>query len=597
MKNKYFKILFLFITFLIFNINFCHAETYKGKIIGSGVNLRSGPGTNYGTLKSVNKGNYYILVSNTLHNSEEGCESGWYQIYYEGETSGYICSNYIEISLASEENIDEYNRPWTTPASAIIGGAKFITEKYINAGQFTSYLKKFNVNPDSAYTVYNHQYMANLQAPYSESYTSFKSYRDNDLLKLPIEFSIPIYEEMPEYTALPESEANTTCQSEVTDLGFEALLNEQGFPESYKCKLRLIHNTYPNWIFNAMHTGLDFNKSVTAEQNVSSIQGGDKYYDLSSGSRVETESNWFRANKETVAYYLDPRNFLVEDRILMFEKLSYSENYTTAVVSSILKGTFMEEYSLIDNKTYAEIFVEAGLAANISSVYLASLARQESGANGSRATSGAEFTYKGITYIGLYNFYNIGANSSAESPILAGLVWASGGSTNVIVNGNKEENNDSNNNPDSENNENNETNEPEVIQLNENEVLTKLGVTKKNECLTGIEIGTTLSTFKSKIPDLIVTIENTSDDSILKTGQRIVITNGTTTFIYTIVISGDVDGDGAIGATDYVKIKNYIMEKEDSELNIEQSIAADVDNNSEIGATDYVKIKNSIMER
>lgn len=594
MKNKYFKYLIVYITLLLFNINFCHADTYKGKVTGSGVNLRSGPGTNYETVKSVSKGNYYMLVSNTLHNSEEGCESGWYQIYYEGETSGFICSNYLEVSLASEEVSDEYNRPWTTPAGAIIGGAKFITEKYINAGQFTSYLKKFNVNPESEYNVYNHQYMANLQAPYSEAYSSFKSYRDNDLLKLPIAFSIPIYEEMPEYTILPGNDANTTCQSEVIDLGFEALLNEQGFPESYKCKLRIIHNSHPNWIFNAMHTGLDFNKSVIAEQNVSSIQGGDKYYDLTSGSRVETESNWYRANKETVAYYLDPRNFLNEERILMFEKLSYSENYTTTVVSTILKGTFMDGISILDNKTYAEIFIEAGLTANISSVYLASLARQESGANGSRATSGQEFTYKGITYIGLYNFYNIGANSSAESPILAGLVWASGGSTSVIVNGNKEENNDSNeNNNNTDNNENTE----EIVVLNEQEVLTKLGVEKKNDCLLGLSINTTLGSLKQKLPDLILSIDNVGDEGIIKTGQRITITDGFTTFIYTIVVSGDVDGDGAIGATDYVKIKNYIMEKENSELNIEQSLASDVDNNNEIGATDYVKIKNSIMER
>ena len=39
------------------------------------------------------------------------------------------------------------------------------------------------------------------------------------------------------------------------------------------------------------------------------------------------------------------------------------------------------------------------------------------------------------------------------------------------------------------------------------------------------------------------------------------------------------------------------MLKENSSLNIAQSIAADVDENDSIGATDYVKIKNSIMER
>ena len=39
------------------------------------------------------------------------------------------------------------------------------------------------------------------------------------------------------------------------------------------------------------------------------------------------------------------------------------------------------------------------------------------------------------------------------------------------------------------------------------------------------------------------------------------------------------------------------MEKSGSELSIAQSVAADIDDNGEIGATDYVKIKNSIMER
>jgi len=581
MNRNIMKYLFIFIFIFIFNMNFCHAETYKGKITGSGVNLRQGPGTNYSKVRSVTKGNYYILVSNELIPSEEGCESGWYKIYYEGELSGYICSNYIEITLTSVDTIDIYDRPWTTPRAAIIGGAKFITESYINAGQFTSYLKKFNVNPEGSHKVYNHQYMANLQAPYSEAYSSFKSYRDNDLLKLPIEFSIPVYEEMPDYTKLPGKDIDTTCQSEVTDTEFEELLDREAFPESYKCKLRLIHNTYPNWIFKAMHTNLDFNKSVNAEQNVSSIQGGDIYYDLSSGSKIETESKWYRANTETVEYYLDPRNFLIPERILMFEKLNYSENYTTTVVQSILAGTFMQEYSLIDNQSYAEIFVEAGVSANISSVYLASLARQESGANGSRATSGEEFTYKGITYKNLYNFYNIGANSSAESPILAGLVWASGGSTSVIVGSEKEDNESSN--------------EP-ISTITETDILSKLEVTNNNDCLVGFSLGTKLKTLKDKLANLSVTIEDSGDDDILKTGQTVTITDGIKTFTYTIAIKGDVDGDGYTGATDYVKIKNYIMEKSGSELNIAQSIAADADGNNEIGATDYVKIKNSIME-
>lgn len=580
MKKNIFYYTIIILLIFIFNMNVCYAETYKGKVNGSGVNLRQGPGTNYSRIKSVSNGNYYILVSNTLYASESGCASGWYKIYYEGTSTGYICSNYLEVSLSDTESNDIYDRPWTTPKKAIIGGAKFITESYVNAGQFTSYLKKFNVNPNGNYKVYNHQYMANLRAPYSEAYSSYKSYRDNNLLSLPLEFSIPVYENMPDYTELPGTDRDSSCQTEITDSVFEDALNAEGFPESYKCKLRLIHNTYSNWTFKAMHTGLDFNKSVIAEQSVSSIQGGDIYYDLSSGSKIETEKNWYRANYEATSYFLDPRNFIIPERILMFENLYYRDYYNTTVVQSILKGTFMAEYSLIDNQSYAEIFVEAGRSANISSAYLASLAKQESGTKGGIATTGNEFTYKGITYKSLYNFYNIGASSSAESPVLAGLVWASGGSSSVIVSGNTSSN-EPNNNVDNS--------------LKENDILNKLGVVNNSNCLVGIAAGTTYQTIKNSLSDLNVTIEGMQDGDILKTGQIISISNGTNTLTYTIVIKGDVDGDGYIGATDYVKIKNYIMEKSGSDLNLSQSLAADADGNGEIGATDYVKIKNSIM--
>jgi len=588
MRNKKLVLFIFFVSLFIFNMNFCYAEDYLATIKGTGVNLRSGPGTNYSKLENVQNGLSYKMVNNTLHKTESDCINGWYQLYYGDNQTGYICSDYVIVSIASvntEISEDIYYRPWTSPKAAILGGAKFITESYINAGQFTSYLKKFNVNPDGKHNVYNHQYMANLRAPYSEAYSGYKSYLENKLLELPLEFTIPVFENMPDYTILPGTTLNNLCQSEITDNEFEALLNDEGFPESYKCKLRTIHNSYSNWTFKAMHTNLDFDRSVKAEQIVSSIQGGDIYYDLSSGNKIETESGWYQANYETVAYFLDPRNFLIPERILMFENLAYSANYTETVVQSILKGTFMEEYSFLDNESYAKIFVEAGEKANISAVYLASLARQESGVNGSKATSGAQFSYKGIIYKGVYNFFNIGANSSAESPVLAGLVWASGGSDKVIV---IPEENIPEDNPSGE-----ETEKPVLI---ESSILEKLGAQNKNNCLVNLTVGTLVSDLKNELSGLTVSINSESDNVSIKTGQEITITDGITTFTYTIVISGDVDGDGGIGATDYVKIKNYIMEKSNSELNLAQSLAADVDNNGEIGATDYVKIKNSIME-
>lgn len=613
MKSSKLK-LFLFTILICFSFSLNVFGETKYIIINTNANIRTGPSTKYEKIDLGEIGNIFSLKTEKIHADEANngdCKSGWYEINYK-DKSGYICAAYASIKDNSDTSSDIYERPWTSPKKAIIGGAKFISNSYISKGQFTSYLKKFNVNPNGAYNVYNHQYMANLAAPYSEAKTSYNSYLENNLLSLPLEFTIPIFNDMPDYTNLPNSAENATCQSKVVDKEFEKLLDKEKFPESYKCKLRLLHEQYPKWKFKSLITDLDFTKSVKREQRVSSIQGTIYYQKTSSADCVniyggkykngycQTESGWYIANLETVAFYLDPRNFLNEERILMFENLGNS-NYSEKVISSILKGTFMEGYSILDNMTYAAIFKEAGETAKISSVYLASLAIQESGRTVSNTTNGKEFTYNNITYKNLYNFFNIGASSSASNPALAGLVWASGGSDTVIVDpdnlGSNELPNDNlNNDKPSDSGDNQITKPEEPPKLDKNEILKVLNVTTKNNCLLGLELSTKVSKIKNKLKDYEVEIKGTKDSDTIKTGQKLTIKSGKDSLTYTLVISGDVDGDGKIGAADYVKIKNYIMEKKGSGLNIAESLAADVDNNGKIGAPDYVKIKNSIMK-
>ena len=563
------KLLFAILGIILFIPIVCSADVYY--VQKDDVNFRSTPQVTSGNIiMSIKRGSTVELLS-TNKTWGGSCSSGWYNIRYAGKT-GYVCSGYIAYGNPANE-VDEYLRPWTSPRKAIVGGAKFISASYISQGQYTSYLKKFNVNPKSSYTKYNHQYMANLAAPYSEAYSSFKSYRDNGMLNMALEFSIPIYNNMPDYTTLPGKSTDKTCQSEVTDQAFEDTLNDEGFPESYKCKLRLLHNSHSNWVFRALKTNLDFNASVNAEQGVSSIQGGDIYYKQ---PKEQTENGWYIANKETVAYYLDPRNFLNQERILMFEDLGYKDYYNENTINPILKNTFMEGYSLIDNQTYSSIFVEAGKTAKTSSVYLASLAKQESGTKGSKATSGDEFTYQGTTYKGLYNFYNIGANSSAANPILAGLVWATGGfDVNSIVN---------------------ETPSTNATNSEVQPIAKLIGAKVTGDYISDLKIGSKIGDLKSKLSGYTIS-SSLGDSDVIKTGATITISNGEKTYKFTMAVSGDVDGDGQMLATDYVKIKNYIMEVKNSSLNTAQSLAADVDGNGQIGATDYVKIKNHIMGR
>ena len=64
---------------------------------------------------------------------------------------------------------------------------------------------------------------------------------------------------------------------------------------------------------------------------------------------------------------------------------------------------------------------------------------------------------------------------------------------------------------------------------------------------------------------------------------------------YVIVKKGDTNGDGKVKATDYMCIKNYIMNtKKFTEC---EKAAADVNGDGNVKATDYMRIKNYIMDQ
>lgn len=236
-----------------------------------------------------------------------------------------------------------------------------------------------------------------------------------------------------------------------SDAEFLEMLSE--FPSSYQSYLEKIHEEYPNWKFVAVKTGLDWNTVITEESRVgkNTIQsnlpnGGTSgaafsYLSTESGAYdwskdkyiVMDGTNWFTANKEVIAYYMDPRNFLTSDKIFQFEALAYDSSHKSSVVSSILSNTFMSgSYSVVDSSTgktvkgnYTDAFMDAGKQSGASPYFLAARSKQELGVNGSGSVTG---TYPG--YVGYYNFYNIGANDSAGGGAIAnGLKYAMTGTT------------------------------------------------------------------------------------------------------------------------------------------------------------------------
>lgn len=221
-----------------------------------------------------------------------------------------------------------------------------------------------------------------------------------------------------------------------TDEDFEESLN--AFPESYHDYLRLLHTIYPNAIFKAYDTRLDFNTVVENEATLgksliwdsNSSRDGLKHMDSYNYKTNKFANNypgggknWYAASEETIAYYIDPRNFLNENRVFMFESLSYSSStHTEDGVNAILAGSFMAKEKVDGGKkTFAQVIMKAGQKYNISPYYLASRILQETGYTRSDLVKG-DYSGKYDKFDGYYNFFNYGA--SGTDVVYNGLSYA-----------------------------------------------------------------------------------------------------------------------------------------------------------------------------
>ena len=118
--------------------------------------------------------------------------------------------------------------------------------------------------------------------------------------------------------------------------------------------------------------------------------------------------------------------------------------------------------------------------------------------------------------------------------------------------------------------------------------------------ISGIKLGTKVKDLIDKLvktgaTNITVTDINGKNkkSDIIATGDKLNINIEGKDNVVNVVIFGDINGDGVISASDYVKIKNHIMDSQ--KLTGVYEAAADYDNNNSISASDYVKIKNYIM--
>lgn len=217
----------------------------------------------------------------------------------------------------------------------------------------------------------------------------------------------------------------------------QAKTNLDDFTYSYRPLIEALIAKHPNWTFEPVYTHVDWNELVEYETEVGtnlientvadhwkSKEQGVLYknntinlYDFSTNQfYILSAPNWVQPSDEAVAYYLDPRNFLNEEDIFMFENMVYVEEcHTEDSINAVLGKSWMNGSFLEDDPTmtYAQALEQIGAELNVSPFMLASRLVQEQGVYGtSPLISG---TYEG--YEGYYNYFNIQASGQSQTEI------------------------------------------------------------------------------------------------------------------------------------------------------------------------------------
>lgn len=221
------------------------------------------------------------------------------------------------------------------------------------------------------------------------------------------------------------------------------------FPSSYQSLLEKLHESYPNWVFVAVDTGLNWNDVVAGESYGTRsflqttyadilLSKASADYNVSTGKYVIRDgSTWVNASDPAIAYFVDPRNYLNKQYIFAMEDQGFNSDYQTVkAIESILSGTDLANKEIVYTNTagkkvslapltYAQAILAAGKSSGVSPLFLASKIRQETGAKLTNGSISGTFSYGSKSYKGYYNFYNIGAYAtSTGSAVANGLEYA-----------------------------------------------------------------------------------------------------------------------------------------------------------------------------
>ena len=157
--------------------------------------------------------------------------------------------------------------------------------------------------------------------------------------------------------------AGVSVRTDAAASSYAVQLRAAGFQDSYISALSALHTAYPQWQFQAVKTGLDWNTVVSKESvngvNLVPKTGNDATKSTADGAydwttnvwTVYDGSSWVGADADYIAYYLDPRNFLTD----IHKCLRIIQRRSITVLNHILhKGSFQDRRNSLPGLHLAE---------------------------------------------------------------------------------------------------------------------------------------------------------------------------------------------------------------------------------------------------
>lgn len=572
MNNYIKKIILIIGTFFLFILS-TNASTTSRAYINSSCNIRSGAGTQYSIISSArNTGAYYNLVVDKTFsdtNNHYGCNGDWYQIYYNGIDTGYVCSDHVSIvtsystddvapTTACEIEMNNLGFP-----SSYWGGLCNLKEKFPKwnfvAAQ-TNLDWSTSVSNESACgksytTTINSNFIDNTCSnPYTNTWypassTAVAYYMD------PRNFLSEKYIFQFNYLKYDSNLANSYINAITNIISGTSFYSYHG-------------STLPT-VINTAGSNTDVNPIFLASRILQELGSSTAEYDLYSGIYTGY-GNLYYGYYNFFNYGVNDACVVAEGRAYCGLSYAYSMGWNSPL-NAISGAANLLSSSYISVGQHTAYFQKYNVVPiDSTKLYLHQYMTNIAAPFSESATTYNSYSSQNILNEAFTFYIPVYQNMSATIDNTG-----SGATGNESSNG--------------------------LSTLPISTIVTSSGYSYTTGYISGIELGSDVATVKSNIESIAgpssVFITDASGTAltsgIIATGYKISISNASTNEILEVVIKGDTSGDGKINALDLLQIQKSILNT--YTLSGSALKAGDTSGDGKVNALDLLQVQKNIL--